>query len=174
LVSPITALFDEVYDGTRMPPWKLSIDAVLTILPPRPCLIICLATAWLRKNSVRRLMFITSSQSFSVNSVIGARRMMPALLNRISTPPSPSTVFLTMSSTHSFLLKSAVIAMHRRPSFSMAAFESDISRTSTRATSAPASASPTAIPCPSPREPPVTIAFFPFSLNLSSIMTVSP
>src|SRR5450631_2733483 len=34
LVRPATADLDEVYPATLTPPWKLSSEAVLTILPP--------------------------------------------------------------------------------------------------------------------------------------------
>lgn len=43
----------EVYDGTRMPPWNESIEAMLMILPP-PCLIITRARGGLGKMEWRK------------------------------------------------------------------------------------------------------------------------
>ena len=59
---------------------------------PRPCATMCRAAAWHRKNSDLRLVSITASQSSSVKSSASARRMMPALLTRMSSPPSSATV----------------------------------------------------------------------------------
>ena len=67
-VSPDAALFEAVYEGDRMPPWKESIDGDVNDLAAAPCPIITFATAWLRRKTVPRLTFITSSQSCSENS----------------------------------------------------------------------------------------------------------
>src|ERR1035438_5600291 len=98
-----------------MPPWKESMEAVLTILPPCPCATICLATAWDRKKTVLSLTWITSSQSFSPNSRKGARRMMPALLSRISMPPSSRTTWSTTCWPLARSSKSAWTWQTRRP-----------------------------------------------------------
>ena len=42
-----------------------------------------LAAAWQRKKAPLKLMFITSSQSLSKNSIHGVRRLMPALLTGV-------------------------------------------------------------------------------------------
>jgi hypothetical protein len=81
---PTTPLLLAVYEGTRTPPWNDSIDATLMILPPLPCAMNCRATAWAKKNTVFRLRSMTSSQSFSLNLMASSRRMMPALLTRMS------------------------------------------------------------------------------------------
>ena len=86
-VSPASPLFAAVYEGTRMPPWNASSEAMLMILPREPCAIMRLATACERKNALLRLTSITASQSPSVNSIASARRMMPALLTRMSSRP---------------------------------------------------------------------------------------
>ena len=75
-------------DGMRMPPWKASSEAMLTIAPPAPRAKAARAKAWDRKNTALRLTSITSSQSASVKSTASARRMMPALLTRMSSGPS--------------------------------------------------------------------------------------
>ena len=48
----------------------------------------CRAAAWERKNSDFRLVSITASQSSSLKSSASARRMIPALLTRMSSRPS--------------------------------------------------------------------------------------
>ena len=74
--------------GTRMPPWKASSEAMLTMAPPACRAKAARAKAWERKNTALRLTSITSSQSASVKSTASARRMMPALLTRMSSGPS--------------------------------------------------------------------------------------
>ena len=86
-----------VYEATRMPPWKDSIDAMLMILPPRPSASIAFAAAWARKKADLRLTSITASQSASLNSSASARRMMPALLTRMSQRPSFDPASATMA-----------------------------------------------------------------------------
>ena len=75
-----------VYEGTRMPPWNDSIDAMLMILPP-PFAMKCLPAAWHMKNADLMFTFITSSQSCSLKSTASARRIRPALLTRMSRRP---------------------------------------------------------------------------------------
>ncbi|MNP27937.1 hypothetical protein D3C76_1208730 [compost metagenome] len=65
---------------------------MLTILPPWPWAMNCFPTAWDMKKTLLMLMFITSSQSFSLKLMASSRRMMPALLTRISTRPKRETV----------------------------------------------------------------------------------
>ena len=64
---------------------------MLTILPPWPWAMNCLATAWDMKKTLLMLIFMTSSQSFSLKLMASSRRMMPALLTRISTRPNQET-----------------------------------------------------------------------------------
>src|SRR5215207_3793461 len=107
---------------------------------------------------------------------------VPALLTRMSTEPSSSTVWLTAASTCSSSVTSHLRASDRRPSlricsavasvitspraaaacasgpYRSAADSSDSTRMSATTTSAPAPASVSASARPSPREPPVTRA----------------
>ena len=75
-----------------MPPWKVSSEAMLTIAPPAPRAKAARAKAWQRKNTAFRFTSITSSQSASVKSTASARRMIPALLTRMSSGPTVSSV----------------------------------------------------------------------------------
>ena len=128
-----------------MPPWNESIDAMLMILPPLPCLIIWRTTACERKNGVERLIEITSFQFFALCSANGSRRMMPALLTRMSTFLNALTTLATIfGASFSPFERSALIPIALRPSFWIAAMVSSIGMTSTIATSAPASARPIA------------------------------
>ncbi len=101
-VMPATPLLAAVYDGTMIPPWNESIEAMLMILPP-PCGTMTCAAACDRKKAAFRLIARTSSQSVSLNSIAGARRMMPALLTRMSRRPISATIPVTIlvSSVHS-------------------------------------------------------------------------
>ena len=58
------------------------------ILPPRPACTSARATACARKNGTLRFTSITASQSSSLKVSASSRRMMPALLTRISTRPA--------------------------------------------------------------------------------------
>src|SRR5918997_31085 len=158
-----------------MPPEKERTEARLTILPPPPCSTKRRAAAWLRYQRLLRLMFITSSQSFSPNSSAGARRMMPALLTRISRRPSSVAHSPTIPAACSARasMRSTFMAWQRLPSFSICSRVSSGGRTSRTATSAPASASPTARAWPRPRPAPVTRATRPSSLKSSRIVIVS-
>ena len=61
---------------------------MLTIAPPASRAKAARAKAWERKKTALRLTSITASQSASVKSTASARRMMPALLTRMSRGPS--------------------------------------------------------------------------------------
>ncbi|MND87942.1 hypothetical protein D3C80_799530 [compost metagenome] len=143
------------------------------ILPPSPCAMNWRATAWDRKKTDLRFRFITSSQFFSLKVSASSRRMVPALFTRISTRPISATVLLTMSSMASCLLRSACIAIKRRPkAMTLAAVSSGILRF-TPTISHPACASPSVIPWPKPVSHPVTMATFPERLKASSIICTS-
>src|SRR5919199_1749752 len=117
-------------------------------------------------------MLSTASQSSAVNSSAGARRMIPALLTRMSRRPicamQPSITPRALSGVVPW--RSYVMACVRRPSAAIAPQVSSGGRRSSAATSAPASASPNARPCPSPCAPPVTSATLSSSLKLSRII----
>ena len=74
-----------------MPPWKESIEAMLMILP-RPCAIMWRPAACAKKNADLRLVSITASQSSSLKSTESLRRMIPALLTRMSILPNCACV----------------------------------------------------------------------------------
>jgi len=88
LVRPATPLLLAVYDGTLIPPWNESMDAIFIIFPPVPCLMNCLAAAWQKKNTVFKLIAITSSQSFSVKSIASHLLIIPALFTKMSSLPN--------------------------------------------------------------------------------------
>src|SRR5262245_1674562 len=113
-VSPAIPLLLAVYEGTRMPPWKDSMDAMLMILPP-PLGIMWRAAACDRKNTDFRFTSSTASQSASVKSMALARRMMPALLTRTWSAPSLLTVSETMRALSGLLPRSAFTQTARRP-----------------------------------------------------------
>src|SRR5687768_17258197 len=168
-VMPASPLLLAVYDGTRMPPWNESIEAMLMILP-RPAAIIFLPTACDRKKALLRLTSITSSQSCSLKSTASARRIRPALLTRMSMAPSPATVSSTMRAIGSRVDRSARSARKRRPSARTCSAVAVASPVLTAAMSAPASASASAIAWPRPRLAPVTSATLPSRLNGLSVM----
>ncbi|KAG1484698.1 hypothetical protein G6F53_014021 [Rhizopus delemar] len=82
-VMPAIPLLLAVYDGTRIPPWNASIEAMLMILP-WPCSMKWRPAACEMKKADLMLTFITSSQSCSLKSTASARRIRPALLTRMS------------------------------------------------------------------------------------------
>ena len=61
---------------------------MLMMLPPRPAAIICAPAARASRNALVRSTSITRSQSSSLYSAAGARRMRPALLTRMSSRPN--------------------------------------------------------------------------------------
>ena len=61
------------------------------IRPARPAARIRAAMPWLTKNAASRLTAVTASQSASPCSRMSARRMIPALLTRMSTRPKAAT-----------------------------------------------------------------------------------
>ncbi len=127
----------------------------------------CRPAACDMKNADLMLTFITSSQSFSLNSTASARRIRPALLTRMSSPPSPASVSSTMRPTGSMLIRLASMKVKRRPSARTRASVSVGSAMPAAAMSAPASASASAMPWPRPVLAPVTSATFPLRLNSS-------
>ena len=87
----------------------------------------------------------------------------PALFTTMSTPPSWSMAVPAAAATDSCSVTSAGMMTAFRPSAPIcsAVSASPSSLRATRARSAPAPASATAITCPIPREAPVTKAFLP-------------
>src|SRR4051794_13180893 len=118
-------------------------------------------------------MSITLRKSSGDSRVAGAAVPMPALFTSTSTLPSCSTVSSTTRWQSSGFDTSACTAMQRRPVASTRDFvcSSFSTRRAQIATSAPASAKPSANATPRPEDAPVTIATLPSSLNLSSTLT---
>ncbi len=137
-----------------MPPWKLSIEQILMILPPRPASTQVRATACDRKKADFRLVSITASQSSSLKSRLSARRMMPALLTRMSTGPAWSM----MAGIGAVEPRLAATAVKRRPRAVTASPVLVGLDRPTATMSAPACARPMAMACPSPVLAPVTRA----------------
>ena len=143
------------------------------ILPP-PWAMKCLPAAWLMKKADLMLTFITSSQSFSLKSTASARRIRPALLTRMSSRPRPSMVSATTRATGSTLIRLASMLTKRRPSARTFSAVSSAGTMPAPAISAPAAASATAIPWPSPVLAPVTKATLPSRLNGFVMVFFSP
>jgi len=77
------------------------------MLPPPPCLIICLAAIWVPKNALLRLTFSTKSYCFSVVSSTLVRVSTPALLTMMSNRPNRFTAVSTSICRSATLLTSA-------------------------------------------------------------------
>src|SRR5690606_17641945 len=161
---PAMPLLEAVYEGTRMPPWNDSIEAMLMILP-LPWAMKWRPAACDMKNADLMLTFITSSQSFSLKSTASSRRIRPALLTRMSSPPSSASVCSTSRPTGSMLIRLASRLTRRRPSARTFSPVSAASTMPAPAMSAPASASASAMPWPSPVLAPVTSATLPSRLK---------
>ena len=141
------------------------------IFPLRPSATQRRATCWLRKNRTFRLVSITASQSSSEKSRLSARRMMPALLTRMSTPPALSQASATTPARGAVEPRSALMKWKARPRARTLSPVSSASERPTATMSAPASARPIAMPCPMPVLAPVTRAQRPERSNETGIST---
>ena len=112
-----------------------------------PCLIPSAVPSTLT-SSIRRM-------SAASASTIRPEISMPALLTRMSSPPSCSTVAATAASHDASSVTSRCVAWPPSP---LAVSPARSSGTSPIITAAPAAASAWAIPAPKPRAPPVTSA----------------
>src|SRR5688572_3008259 len=143
---------------------------MLMIFPPALRASMCRPAARDRRNTLERFTSSTSSQSSSVCPAAGSRRMMPALLTRMSSWPNDAMASAIRRSAASRSPRFAVNVAVRRPAaalISCAASAGCVSLACST-TSAPAAASAVAIPFPSPREAPVTSATLPSRRNRSS------
>src|SRR4029453_18650655 len=112
------------------------------------------------RNAPVRLMSTTFCHFSSGIASGSAAQVTPALLTRMSTLPKTATVLSTTACTSSALATSQRMPSTRNPRARIAATVG-VSHSSRRAHSisaAPASASPSAISSPIPRDPPVTMA----------------
>src|ERR1700686_677776 len=145
------------------------------ILPP-PAAFIARWTACEHRNALVRLVLITLSHSAISSACGGLRILMPALLTRMSIRPRSRTVRSTMAATASLSVTSVAteIALTPRALSSATAAINFVSWPPRTAISAPASASPCAMPRPMPPLPPVTIATLPPRSNEPVFMVVFP
>src|SRR5579884_2783077 len=131
--------------------------------------------AWQAKKTALRLVSMTASQSASVRSTAGPRRLIPATLTSTSSRPKASTVLVTIACTWAISATSVGSASARVPSCSASAAQDSNASTVRLASAsvAPARPSPSAIARPIPRDAPVTSATLPSSRN-SSTATLLP
>src|SRR3954451_5207202 len=125
-----------------------------------------------KRNAPVRLMSTTFCHCASVMSSGSAAHVTPALLTRMSTRPYAAIVRSTTDWTSAAFETSQSAPSTVKPCLRILATVG-VSHSSRRAHSisdAPASASPSAISCPIPRDPPVTIAMRPSSLNNSLML----
>ncbi len=134
-----------------MPP----IDAMLTIEPGWPAAIIDFATTCVVTSIERTLTSNVASQSSTVISSSGAMRRMPALLTRMSTPPSRPMASSVAARVDSGSARSMVIAC--APNSAARRPQSSPSR-SMSTSCAPSRWKASAIAAPMPRAAPVTSA----------------
>src|SRR2546425_1273848 len=123
------------------------------------------------RNAPVRLMSITFCHFSSGIASGRAPQLTPALLIRMSTSPYPASVLSTTACTWTGFATSQIAASTRTPR-ARSASTVGVSHSSRRAQSmsaAPASARPSAISRPRPRDPPVTIAARPDRSNSSLI-----
>jgi hypothetical protein len=90
--------------------------AMLTIVPPRPspvdaAAIMARAATWVVSSIALTLTSNIRSHSSTVMSSSGAKRRMPALLTRTSTPPSESIACCVAARASAGSVRSAVIAV---------------------------------------------------------------
>ena len=156
-----------------MPPWKLSIDAMLMILPPFLSATHCLATACERKNTIFSFRKSTASQFSGVTSMASHRLMIPALLTRMSMRSAWAWTCSRMESMAEKSERSARTSVNWPPSAAILAAVSSQLRRATPNTCAPAAASATQMPWPRPVLAPVTTAFLPFSEKRSIIAFIA-
>src|SRR6266852_5409988 len=158
-VSSTTAPFDAQYTAAFAPPVRPHPEAVLMIEPP-PAFCMCGITSRDSKKIDFTLTVITRSQSSSLRSRTVARRMMPALLNRMSILPNSRSVRSTTRRQSPARVISADSKHPRPPAFSISVAASCpvFAFTSAITISAPSLANNNAVARPIPEAPPVMIA----------------
>ena len=143
------------------------MEAVLMILPPVPCAIICLAASWVQMRTPRPLTRMIWSQ---LSSVVSRKRwglLMPALLKITSSLPYSDAVRATSACTCSRVTTSTRAEMAAPPCARASAAESSACSPlrSAKTTLAPSATRRKPIALPIPRAAPVTIHTFPCSLT---------
>src|SRR5208337_294408 len=138
---------------------------------PEPCLSMCRPACCVRRKTLVRFTSITASQSSSEYSAAGARRIMPALLTRISIVPKCRTASSTRRAQTAASPTSPTSAIAFAPAASiLCCVALGAVPDPCTTTSAPACARAMAMAAPKPRDEPVTRAVLPLRLNLSRII----
>src|SRR5215472_2514443 len=140
--------------------WSASALPIVMIRPPS---LMCRAAAWQATKTARTSTAHKWSACSTVASSTGPPMKVPALLTRMSSAPSPCTVWSTAA-------PSAWMTSTRPPSASIClatACALPVAVTYVKATAAPLRASRRAIAAPIPRLPPVTSATLPASSSMS-------
>jgi hypothetical protein len=125
----------------------------------------CRATAWAQKNTDLRFRSMTSSQSFSLKLMASSRRMMPALLTRMSMRPVRPGL-LDQAFDAAGVDRLARRSRKRAPAPRLRRACRSGALTLTPTMSAPACASASAMPWPRPVLQPVTMATRPASIEI--------
>src|SRR5271157_1341686 len=144
------------------------------MVPPRPWRIICRKQARLVRKAPSRCTARTFRQSASDRSTSGAMCWMPALLTRMSTPPSRAATSSTPASTcaSSATFIATAVAMPPPSVISLTTSWAPPRLRSATATLAPSRAKRSAICLPIPLADPVTMASFPSRRDMASLLNV--
>src|SRR6185312_9227586 len=149
-----------------------AIDAVLMMLPPRPCAFMRAAPCLMPRNTPRTSTAKVKSHSSTVVSPMGPKAPpTPALLNTQSSPPKRSTARATSAAT-SRSAETSTRSGARRSAVPRARASATVSArlaslTSPMATRAPSRRKVSALARPMPLPPPVTRATLPSSRPLT-------
>src|SRR6185437_4981933 len=162
LVMPVRADLAIAYKVIPgMGTWSASALPIVMIRPPS---LMCRAAAWLATKTARTSTAQRRSACSTVASSTGPPIKTPALLTRMSSPPSSRTVCSTAATLAPGSALSARMTSTRPPSASIClatTFALSAAATYVNATAAPSRASRRTIAAPIPRLPPVTSATLP-------------
>src|SRR5205809_1479814 len=178
LVSEMTPALAAAYAGSLGEATSPAIEAMLTMAPP-PHAFSAASPAAVVTNVVLRFCERYSSHCApdmaplprlprAARGTLGslAPRPTPALFTRMSSLPNRSTTDRTAFAVSASMATSHATASPGTAS-AAAVFSASAPSRSRTATCAPCEASTRAMPAPMPRAPPVTMAVFPVSINLS-------
>src|SRR3954469_1687842 len=162
LVKPTIAALLVAYSAMPGPGTRSVTQLPIVITrPPSPR---TPAAAWVAANTPRTFTASTRSTSSSAVSLKAPTKPTPALFTSTSSRPNSATVAETADDTAAASAESAWIASARRPRFLICSTTSAARAALcwyVSATSAPSSASRSAVAAPMPRLPPVTNATLP-------------
>src|SRR5689334_10480120 len=156
-----------------------AIDAVLMMLPPRPCAFMRAAPCLMPRKTPRTSTAKVKSHSSTVVSPIGPKAPpTPALLNTQSSPPKRSTASATSAATSRSAETSTRSAARRSPApcarASAIVSARVASLTSPMTTRAPSRRKVSALARPMPLPPPVTRATLPSRRPPRALMAAAP